>query len=280
MKALIATNFTAAFVLLIATACGRAAQPTLSFDAVYTAAAETLQAMSSATSLPASPTPTSTSLPTATATFTLAPTKTSLPSATRINFARGATEAVVDATVQASQTLTYVAGAAKDQIMMVTLGTASAGATLSVFGADGTLLLSPTQQGNWQGLLPSTQDYYFRITGGGSEQNFNLNIIIAARIKFDAGQTSIKLSGTTVGGYAVTYVAYALKGQKLNVTVDTNPDDAALTIYGFSDGQPYARAQNGVTDFSMTLPSTQDYIIEVVPQGGRVIDYNLTIKIK
>ncbi len=275
-KALIAISFTAVASLFIATACGAAAQPTLSFDAVYTAVAGTLQAGSSATSLPPSPAPTSTAVPT----FTSAPTKTSLPSAMRINFARGATEAVVDSTVQAGQTLIYVAGAAKDQIMMVTFGTASSGATLSVFGADGTQLLSPTQQGNWQGLLPATQDYYFRITGANSAQDFNLNLIIAARIQFGSGQTSIKLSGTTVGGYAVTYVAYAFKGQKMDVTVDTDPNDAALTIYGFSDGQPYARAQNGVTDFSMTLPSTQDYIIEVVPQGGRVIDYTVTIKIK
>ncbi len=274
-KANLATALILVTTLVLAAACGGApAAPTVSFDALFTSAAQTLAAMASATIMP--PSATVTPIPT----FTSAATKTSLPVATRINFARGATEAVVNSTVQAGQTLTYVAGAAKDQVMMVTLGTASNGATLSVFGADGTQLLSPTHQGNWQGLLPSTQDYYLRVAGGGSEQNFNLNIIIAARIQFDAGQTSIKLSGSTVGGFAVTYVAYALKGQKLDVTVDTNPDDAALTIYGFTDGQPYARAQNGVTDFSMILPSTQDYIIEVVPQGGRVIDYNLTIKIK
>jgi hypothetical protein len=55
---------------------------------------------------------------------------------------------------------------------------------------------------------------------------------------------------------------------------------AALTIWGFTDGQPYARAQNGVTDFNMTLPATQDYIIEVVPQGGNVVNYQVTIKIQ
>ncbi|HEY2979738.1 MAG TPA: hypothetical protein VGJ22_01040, partial [Anaerolineales bacterium] len=123
-------------------------------------------------------------------------------------------------------------------------------------------------------------DYYFGLTGGGSAQNFTLNLIIAARIQFGAGQTKVTLSGQTVGGYAVTYVARASAGQKMDVEVDTSPDVAALTIWGFTDGQPYARAQNGVTDFSMTLPSTQDYIIEVVPQGGQVVNFKVSVRIK
>jgi hypothetical protein len=76
------------------------------------------------------------------------------------------------------------------------------------------------------------------------------------------------------------YVAYAFAGQQMDVTINTDPEVAALTIWGFSDGQPYARAQNGVNEFSMTLPSTQDYIIQVVPQGGNVVDYELEIEIQ
>jgi hypothetical protein len=56
---------------------------------------------------------------------------------------------------------------------------------------------------------------------------------------------------------------------------------AALTIYGLTDGSPYARAQNGITDFSMTLPSTQDYIIHVVPHtSSGLVNYKLTVKIQ
>jgi hypothetical protein len=72
----------------------------------------------------------------------------------------------------------------------------------------------------------------------------------------------------------------ASAGQTLEVMINTSPNDAALTIWGFTDGQPYARAQNGVTTFSMELPSMQDYIIDVVPQGGRVLDYTLTVNVK
>jgi hypothetical protein len=165
--------------------------------------------------------------------------------------------------------------------MIVTLNTPDQDATLSVFGANGVVLLPQSEQAtSWQGILPATQDYYFRITGGGSTQSFTLNVNIPARIEFSSGQRQTTLSGQTIGGHAVLYAAYAFGGQQMEVTIDTAPEVAALTIWGFSDGQPYARAQNGVTDFSMTLPSTQDYIIEVVPQGGNVVDYEVEVRIQ
>jgi len=165
--------------------------------------------------------------------------------------------------------------------MIVMLDTPDQSATLSVFGADGTVLLPQARQtSSWQDHLPSTQDYYFRLTGGGSTQNFTLNMNIPARIQFPSGQNQTTLNGQTVGGYAVMYTAYAFGGQQLEVSINTSPEVAALTIWGFSDGQPYARAQNGVTDFSMTLPSTQDYIIEVVPQGENVLNYEVNVMIQ
>lgn len=277
-----------ATLFVITTACG--ASVTSMPDIFSTIEAQTLQAMTPL----ASPTSTSTSLPsatpalpTATSTSTSVPptsapagSSSNLPLATRISFATGATFSQAQGTVQAGQALYYVVKALKDQPLTVMLNTPDQSAILSVFGADGEVFLARTQQTtSWQGILPSTQDYYFRVTGGTSTQNFTLSVSIPARIQFESGQTETTLSGTTVGGYGVEYVAYAFGGQQMEVTIDTSPEVAALTIWGFSDGQPYARAQNGVTDFSMALPSTQDYIIEVVPQGGNVVEYEVTIRI-
>lgn len=225
---------------------------------------------------PSVPTATSTPAPTATTS-----TASELPAATRIQFAAGATSSLAQGTIQAGQTLHYALRALEEQPIIVALDTTDNSAKLSVFGANGTMLLSPSQQStSWQGYLPVTQDYYFRVTGGGSTQNFTLNVNIPARIQFESGQDQVTLNGQTSGGRAVMYAAYAFGGQELEVTLDTAPEVAALTIWGFSDGQPYARAQNGVTDFNLTLPATQDYIIQVVPQGGNVVDYEVTVKIQ
>lgn len=276
-----------AVLFFVTAACSgtlTAMQPT---DSLFsTTAVQTLQAitplasptLSISTSLPSStsapPTVTSTSPAPAETTF-------KLPDATRINFATGATYGLAQGTLQAGQTLYYIAKALKDQPMIVMLNTPDQSASLSVFGSNGIMLLPRSQKAtNWQGYLPTTQDYYFRITGASSTQSFTLTVNIPARIAFSPGEDEVTLSGETVGGYAVVYTAYAFGGQEMDVTLDTAGEVAGLTIWGFSDGQPYARAQNGVTDFNMTLPSTQDYIIEVVPQGGNVVDYEVKVKIQ
>ncbi len=277
-----------ATLFFVTAACGGSITSIQPTDSLFTTATQVVQPITPlASPTPAistsSPSPTPTSAP-ATLTSTSAPpvaTKSNLPTATRINFATGATYGLAQGTLQAGQTLNYVARALKDQPMIVMLTTPDQNASLSVFGSNGTVLLPQSQRTtSWQGYLPSTQDYYFRITGGGSTQNFTLTVNIPARIAFSPGENEVTLSGQTVGGYAVVYTAYAFGGQEMEVTVDTSSEVAALTIWGFSDGQPYARAQNGVTDFNMTLPSTQDYIIEVVPQGGNVVDYEVTIRIR
>lgn len=276
----------AAVLVFVTVACGGSVTSAPSVDSISTVAAQTLQAVTSvssptqqstATSQPSS-TP---SLPTSTSTpQPLVPTTSNLPNAIRISFATGATYSVTQGTIQAGQTLYYVARASKGQPMIVMLNTPDQSANLSVFGADGNVLLAKSQQTtNWQGTLPTTQDYYFRITGGNT-QNFSLSVDIPARVQFSSGQDEVTISGQTVGGYNVSYVAYAFGGQQIEITINTSPDVAALTIWGFSDGQPYARAQNGVTNFKMTLPSTQDYIIEAVPQGGNVVNYEVKIKIQ
>jgi hypothetical protein len=266
----------AAALILSMLACGGLGSPTPSLDQVSTMVASTLQALTPAASATLPPAAIASSTPTPGP----IPTNSNLPAATRIAFATGSTESVVNSTIQAGETITYVVRALKDQPMIVMLDSPDHDLTLSVFGANGVTLL-PGSQGvsTWQGLLPATQDYYFQLHGAGSAEIFNLNLIIMARIQFAAGQNTVVLNGQTVGGFAVSYVARALGGQTLEVSVNTAPEVAALTIWGFSDGQPYARAQNGVVDFSMTLPSTQDYIIQVMPQGAQVVNYKLTVEI-
>lgn len=276
--------------LFIATlACGGGITPSAEPNQVETIVAGTLQALTPIVS------PTATTLPITSIPPTIAPTNSSIPTSnpvaspvptnrppvgTQIVFPAGATFGVVSGTILAGQTLSYYLKAAKGQPMIAMANSANNDVTMSITAQDGTVLLSASQKtSNWQGILSGTQTYYFKLIGGSSTENFQLSVNIPARIQFAAGQSSITINGKTVGGYIVSYTAYASGGQTLEVTLNTSPNDAALTIWGFSDGQPYVRAQAGITDFSMQLPSTQDYIIDVVPQGGREIDYTLTVKI-
>lgn len=245
--------------------------------AVATQVAGTLQAASTAAAAAA----TSTELPTATiAVITNTPAPTNTPTGNRISMATGATQAVVSGHVAAGQRVTYVAGAAEGQVMMVTLYTQAGNAVMEIVGKDNTVLLaSATGYTTFYSVLPKTQDYEFRVVGGNSAQDFTLSIVFAVPVRFASGADSATYEGKTVGGYAVTYAVYAQEDQDMHVTVDTDPDDAALTIWGFNNGNPYARAQNGVVNFSLDVAETQFYIIEVTPQGGRVIEYELEIEI-
>jgi hypothetical protein len=55
---------------------------------------------------------------------------------------------------------------------------------------------------------------------------------------------------------------------------------ASLSIYGFTDGQRYLRSEAGETSYNFTLPTTQDYLIVVVPDGGNVVSYALTVTVQ
>jgi len=274
---------TVSSISILTLACGGIATPSALPNQVETIVAGTLQALtplasptSSITANPPTLAPTLTSIPVSSPVPTIQPTV-----GTQIVFPTGATYGIVEGTIQSNQNLDYYLKAASGQPMIAMVNSPNNDVTLSIRAQDGTALLPASQKGTlWQGTLPGTQNYYFQVTGGSSTETFTLSVNIPARIQFASGANSAQFDGRTVNGYAVSYVVYALGGQTLEVTVNTSPDDAALTIWGFSDGQPFARAQNGVTDFSMQLPSTQDYIIDVVPQGGRVIDYSLTVRIQ
>ena len=55
---------------------------------------------------------------------------------------------------------------------------------------------------------------------------------------------------------------------------------ASLSVYGFTDGQQYLHSETGQTSYHFSLPSTQDYIIVVVPTASDVVSYTLTVKIR
>jgi len=237
----------------------------------------TLAQTEPATAVPATAVP-ATAIPPVAA----APQPTTIPGAVRINFDTGATSDVVEGQIQPGQVLNFLLGAGQGQPLMVSTNSYNNDVTFSVTGLkDGKILLDASQKlSSWQTMLSVTQDYLIQVVGGASKENFSLNVITPARINFDPGAVSAVRKGTTPNGLNVEYVLRANANQQMDLNLDAPDGNAVLSVYGYQDGQPYLRYVVESTTFSLKLPASQDYIIEVVPQAGGVAKYSLNITVK
>jgi hypothetical protein len=269
-------------VLTVTIACIGSTVPTAAPNAVDTIVAATMRAITPANT--ATPLPSATPLSTPTFVIpTLPPVGSTLvpPAATRINFLSKATTGVVSGPIQPGQIQYFVINASQGQPMIVMVNSLNNDVTLSVRTQGGTWMLNAAaHQTAWQSMLPKTEDYYIGIYGGATTENFTLTVQIPSRIKFAQGSITATVSGQTVAGYNVAYTVLAIKSQLMTVNLNGVANSAALTIYGYSDGQPYLRSVTGQTSFNFKLPATQDYIIEVVPRAGQVVNYTLVVIIK
>ena len=159
-----------------------------------------------ATGLP--PDATSTPTPTPEVTPTPTPLATSPPpEPIRIQFAPGSTSLTVNGRVEQLGKERYVLAVDGGEIMDVVLTAPRRGVLLGIAGADGTLLQSHTDgQAKWQGMLPTTQDYFLDVVSVGPATDFRLTVSIpppaspvptvpttvpqpeAVRIRFAAGR--------------------------------------------------------------------------------------------
>ena len=214
---------------------------------------------------PTVPPPTNTPPPTITP---LPPTETppaELPP-TRIQFATGATSALVQGTVQPGGINRYVLKASAGQIMRVYLSpNQQADLLMAISGADGDVLLSGHVKADyWSGVLRTTQDYFISVTtaDGSSAVSYTLQVIIPERIQFAAGATSALVSGGAPAGGAHNYVLNAMGGQTMTVRLGVTQGLGLLVIWG-ADGNVLISDHAGATEWSGVLPSTQDYYIDV-----------------
>ncbi len=262
-------------------------------DTVGTIVAATMAAITpepSATPIPPTPTLAPLTLPTAsmpTQQIAMptqqigAPTIIVVPAALRITFLTGATTGVVSGPIQSGQTINYVLQASQGQPMMVNVDSVNSDVTLSIKTQGGTSMLNAAARRNsWQGSLPQTEDYYLTVHGGATTENYTMTVTIPSRVKFAEGADSAKVSGETVAGYNVAYVVFAMKDQKMSLDLTGLTGNVVLSIWGWNDGQPYVRSASEQSSFRFTLPATQDYIVQVVPQAGSTVKYLMAIKIQ
>ncbi len=210
------------------------------------------------------------------------PPATATPSEVRILFAAGATAGIQSATLNPGQSLDYILTASQTQPLIVIADSPNHDVTLGIRGLNSSnILLDPIKKWTtWEGILPATQDYLITVHAGATTESFTLTVIIPSRITFAQGAATVTVNGSTPGGLIVSYVLYALAGQKMSAALNAPSGTAVLSIYGFEDGQPLLGAASNAMIWNGTLPVTEDYIVQVVPQGGQVIGYSLTVTVQ
>jgi hypothetical protein len=201
----------------------------------------------------------------------------------RVIFQPGATSAVRTGHLAPGESHRYLLAARAGQIMSVDL-VSEAAAGLAIQGADG-LVLKEALDGasQWQGTLPSTQDYYVQISAADRAVDYGLRLTVFARIQFASGATSATVSspverlgpeGIEVAG---AYVLRAMAGQTMRVTVTSPGSDVLLTITG-ADGTPLKRYVDGRAEWEGVLPLTQDYYLQPV-SAGAAASFTMTVTI-
>jgi hypothetical protein len=135
---------------------------------------------------------------------------------------------------------------------------------LVVYGVDGTVLKSGMGGGAFfRGTVPSTQDYIVELRAGGEAVSYSLDVMIPVRISFAAGTTSAVVEGELAPAETQHYVLGIAAGQLLEISISPQ-DTVRLAIYG-ADGTVLKSGMGGGAFFRGTVPSTQDYILDVGP---------------
>lgn len=265
---------------LFAIACGLMQQPTPIVLPTPSATPEiAAELQTSATDAPATatpPTPTATTttaavaLPTATfapptAVLATATATPQIPVGNRVLFDAGATDTVITGQLTGATTRTYVLGIAAGQLIDISAPTAQH-LKVAISGVDGTLL-KPEGEPFFRGVVPSSQDYLVTLTAGNATETYALNIIIPVRITFDPGATTTQLEATIPANRTRHYVIRALGDQTMTFNTTTGQGQIIAIVYG-ADGAVLQTDHAGAPDFSGTLPSSQDYLINLRAVGG------------
>lgn len=239
-----------------------------------------------------------TAIPTNPPPTVLPPTATVLPSAvpahpkadanaTRIEF-NDTTMQVSPGDIAPNVTKQFVFGAAAGQTVTIHIAAEPANSLiLSVWGADGTLLLSEAaKSSSWQGVVPTKQDYYIAVRSIATQTigyTFSLRIPPltapeATRIQFQANTTSWNTSGNLAAKAKARFVLRAMSGQQMNVSLSTNPANSAFLYIWSADGTVYT-LMAPTQKWSGVLPANQDYYVEVRSASAQASSYQLSVNI-
>ncbi len=196
-----------------------------------------------------------------------------------ILFQAGTTMGSVSGTVQAGQVLTYTINAGAGLPMVLDITSTNLDVVLGVIQPDGVVLLNPANKWtHWQWMLPESGIYKIQVVGSSVAENFTLSARIPVRASFAAGASSMILNGSTVNGLVFSYTLACAANQTMTVNLNAAAGAAHLDIFGVSSGTLLNSTANA-TSWTVVLPKSEDYVVEVIPTAGQVVSYALTISV-
>ena len=194
----------------------------------------------------------------------------------QLYFLPGETMSVVQGTIQPGKVVTYSVQANQYQPLMLVLGSPNGDAVLGVIDPLGNRLLDPANQYTyWQWQLPLTGLYTIQVVGGIESESFTLTTKVGKLYTYPASGSSLKIYATTVRGLIKSYAFRLSTGISMTVRLNVDPSIAHLDIFGVQTGS-ILNSSDKATTWTGTIPSTQEYVIEVIP-GGTMSAYTLTI---
>ena len=99
------------------------------------------------------------------------------------------------------------------------------------------------------------------------------------RIQFQPNATSWQTSDSIAPNATIGFVVYAMKGQKMNINLTTEPASSADPYVVFSLSADVIITFAPVTNWGSELFVTQDYYITVFSMSQQTVNYTLTVEI-
>jgi len=205
----------------------------------------------------------------------------------RIRFARGTTSHILDDSLPAGATRSYVLGAGQGQVMLAHAIAWPVAERLHpppepevrVYDvATGRELPSPRAEPEvWSARLPLTGDYVVRVTATAATA-YTLAVQIPQRVEVSSAVPTAIFTGTTPSRAPIDYLIRADAGRTLEVTLGGGPT-VGLHVYGLEDGVQLAPLAERQRLYAGRLETTQDYVVSVVPGEDRAA-YDLRITVR
>jgi hypothetical protein len=197
-----------------------------------------------------------------------------------IVFTPNTTAAVLNGTVSPGQRIAFTVQISKFQAMTIKLESKNKDATLEVLDPSGGLVFDPAKlYANWQMTAHQTGLHTIKVVGGAYTEPFTLTVKVARIVVIPSDTHSITIYGTNHLGYIQSYSVILSQGDTLNVSLDVPSTKAYLDVFGILTGSILSNSAHQ-SSWKGTVPASQVYVIEVIPTGGYLASYGLTISNK